>query len=147
MPLMPISRISLTEDARRFLREIQFATVATVDPDGTPRQAVAWYRLEPDDRILVNSRTPRRWCTNLLRDPRVSLAITDVGDGYRWLGLTGVVDEVVDDLDQARDDIVALAHRYQPEGPSPSSIARFRSEPRVSFLIRLDAVHDHLEDG
>ncbi len=44
-------------------------------------------------------------------------------------------------------DIVALAHRYHPEGPSPASIATFRRQPRVSFLIRIDAVHDELEDG
>ncbi len=142
---MPISRTALTDDARRFLAGLQFATVATTDDDGAPRQAVAWYRLEPDDRILLNSRTPRRWCTNLLRDPRVSLSVIDTADPYRWLGLTGIVDEAVDDVDRARDDIVALAHRYHPEGPAPSSIAAFRRQPRVSFLVRLTAIHDHLE--
>lgn len=144
---MPISRASLTDAARRFLAQPQVVSIATLDPDGAPRQAVAWYRLEPDDRILLNSCTPRRWCTNLLRDGRVSLAVVDPADGYRWLGLTGVVDEVIaDDVERARDDIVALAHRYQPEGPSPASIATFRRQPRVSFLVRISAVHDHLED-
>lgn len=145
---MPISRSSLTDAARRFLAGPHVASVATLDPDGTPRQAVAWYRLEPDDRILLNSRTPRRWCTNLLRDGRVSLAIVDGADAYRWLGLSGVVDEVIaDDVERARDDIVALAHRYHPEGPSAASVATFRRQPRVSFLVRVTAVHDHLEDG
>lgn len=134
----------ITPAIRAFLDVPRFASVATVDPDGAPRQAVAWYRLEPDNRILLNSRTPRRWCTNLQRDPRISLSVTDQADGYRWLGITGVVEEVVDDLDRARDDIVALAHRYHPEGPTASSIAAFRSQPRVTFLVRVTAVHDHL---
>jgi PPOX class probable F420-dependent enzyme len=137
----------LTPAIRTFLEAPNFASVATVDPDGSPRQAVAWYRLEPDGRILLNSRTPRRWCLNLMREPRVALSVLDGTDGYRWVGLTGVVDEVVaEDVERARDDIVALAHRYHPEGPKASLIAAFRSQPRVSFLVRVTDVHDHLED-
>jgi PPOX class probable F420-dependent enzyme len=146
MQAMPTSRPTLTDPVRRFLADTRFASVATTDDDGAPRQAVAWYRLDPDDRILLNSRTPRRWCTNLLRDGRVSLSVVDADDGYRWIGLTGVVDEVVTDLARARDDIVALAHRYHPEGPSAASIATFRRQPRVSFLVRVTGVHDHLDD-
>jgi PPOX class probable F420-dependent enzyme len=136
----------LSDAARRFLEQLHVASVATTDPDGAPRQAVAWYRLEPDGRILLNSRTPRRWCTNLMRDGRVALSIIDGTDAYRWLGLTGVVDELVDDVARSREDIVALAYRYHPEGPSESSIAMFRSQPRVTFLVRITGVHDHLED-
>ena len=57
-----------------------------------------------------------------------------------------MVDEVVTDVERARDDIVALAHRYHPEGPSESEIALFRRQPRVTFLVRITGVHDHLED-
>ena len=108
---------TLSANARAFLEAPRFALVATTDDDGTPRQAVVWYRLLPDGQILLNGRLPRRWCANLLRDPRVSIAVVDADSGYRWLGLTGVVDEVVQDLEPARNDIVALAHRYHPEGP------------------------------
>jgi PPOX class probable F420-dependent enzyme len=143
---MPSPTSTLSDAAHHFLEELHVASIATTDPDGAPRQAVAWYHLEPDGRILLNSRTPRRWCTNLMRDRRVALSIVDGTDGYRWLGLTGVVDEVVDDVARSREDIVALAHRYHPEGPSESSIAMFRSQPRVTFLVRITGVHDHLED-
>jgi PPOX class probable F420-dependent enzyme len=143
---MPRTSASLSDAVRTFLAGTHVASIATTDPDGAPRQAVAWYRLEPDGRILLNSRTPRRWCTNLLRDPRVALSVIDGADPYRWIGLTGVVDEVVDDVERARDDIVALANRYHPEGPTASSIATFRTQPRVTFLVRVTGVHDHLED-
>ena len=43
-------------------------------------------------------------------------------------------------------DIVELAHRYHPEGPSESLIAEFRSQPRISYLVRITGAHDHLED-
>jgi PPOX class probable F420-dependent enzyme len=130
-----------------FLAGRHFATVATIDDDGAPRQAVVWYRLERDGRILLNSNRPRRWPRNLLRNPRVAIAIPDVADGLRWLGVTGVVDEVVEDVDQARDDIVALAVRYSEDGTvEPATEARFRTQQRITFLVRITGVHDHLED-
>jgi PPOX class probable F420-dependent enzyme len=143
---MPAAATPLSDAVRAFLEGLHVASIATSDDDGAPRQAVAWYRLEPDGRILLNSRTPRRWCTNLLRDGRVALAVIDGADPYRWVGLMGVVDEVIDDVARSREDIVALAHRYHPEGPSESSIAAFRTQPRVTFLVRVTGVHDHLED-
>ena len=48
--------IELDAEVRAFLeRPRRFATLATIDADGMPRQAVVWYRLEPDGSILVNS--------------------------------------------------------------------------------------------
>ena len=46
-------------------------------------------RLEPDGRVLAQLATPRRWCDNLKRDPRVALSVIDAADAYRWVGLTG----------------------------------------------------------
>jgi PPOX class probable F420-dependent enzyme len=129
----------------QFLTGRHYATIATLDPDGAPRQAVIWYALLDDGRILINSRTPRRWCTNLMHDGRVSLAITE--HPYRWLGVVGTVDEVIEDVDRARDDIVMLAHRYSDDGTvDPELQATFRSQPRVTFIVRITGVHDHLED-
>lgn len=137
--------VSLTPAQAEFLDGRHFASLATLDEDGAPRQAVIWYRLDPDGRIMINSRLSRRWPRNLLRDGRVSIAIPDVADPLRWLGFTGVVDEVVDDVAQARDDIVALAHRYSSDGAvDPQTEADFRSQQRVTFRVRLTGVHDHL---
>jgi hypothetical protein len=136
----------LSPAALAFIAKPRFASVASVDPDGAPRQAVAWYAVEPDGRILLNSRTPRRWCLNLMERPAVAISVIDGTDGYRWIGLTGVVEEVIEDVERARGDIVALAHRYHPEGPKASLLAAFRSQPRVSFLVRITSAHDHLED-
>ena len=141
-----LAPIDLTDPVREFLARPLIAMIASLDEDGAPRQAAVWYRLEQDGRILLNSRAGRRWCENLERDARVSIAVLDPDDGYRWIGLTGVVEEVVSDVERARDDIVALAHRYHPEGPTESSIALFRRQPRVTFLVRVTGVHDHLED-
>jgi PPOX class probable F420-dependent enzyme len=142
----PANARPFTDAQRRFLDATHFASVASTDPDGAPRQTVVWYRLQPDGRILLNGRLPRRWCANLLREPRVAISVVDGADGYRWLGCTGFVDEVVDDAEPARDHIVELARRYHPDGPDEDMIARFRTEPRITYLVRVTGIYDHLED-
>ncbi len=137
---------TLSADAVKLLQGLDMASVATIDPDGKPRQTVTWFRHEPDGRILINGRLPRRWCANLLRDPRVSLSLIDAANGYTWLGLTGIVDEVVDDVTVAREHIVELANRYHDNNPDPTTIASYRSQPRLSYLIRITGVYEHFED-
>jgi PPOX class probable F420-dependent enzyme len=135
---------TLSDRVRAFLEQPLYPTLATLGADGEPHQAVIWYRLEPDDRILVNSRTPRRWPAELRRDGRGSLAIPDLGDPFNWVGLQAVVETVIDDVAQAREDIVALAERY--EEADEESVARFRTQERISFRLRIVAVHEHLEE-
>lgn len=136
--------MTLTDRVRAFLEDTHFASLGTVGADGAPHQAVIWYRLESDGRVLVNSREGRRWPADLKRDARLSLAVFWGQDPNRWVGITGLVEEVVEDVERARDDIVALAHRY--DDATPSSIARWGSEQRVSFHIRIVGIHDHLQD-
>jgi len=135
---------SLSDDVRAFLEAPHFAVLATAGEDGVPHQAVIWYRLDPDGRILVNSRSPRRWPAELQREPRCSLAVMDEADPFRWVGIAGVVETVIDQVDPAREDIVALAVRY--DDAAPDRVAAFRTQPRISFRIRIVAVHDHLDD-
>jgi PPOX class probable F420-dependent enzyme len=142
MDLPPPATVS--KRVRAFLERPLYPTLATVGDDGTPHQAVIWYRLESDGRILVNSRAPRRWPTELQRDGRTSLAVTDLEDPFRWVGLQAVVEEVIDDVAAAREDIVALAVRYDED--DAESVARFRTQQRISFRLRIVAVHDHLDD-
>lgn len=139
---MPDTDGILSPRVRAFLEAPRYATIATVDEDGTPHQAAVWYRLDPDDRILVNSRAPRRWPKNLVRDGRVSVAVIDFDEGERWVGLAGTVETIERDLGVARQDIVDLAHRY--DGPD-ADVADFLTQERISFRIRIDRVHDHLD--
>lgn len=140
------SRAGLPERVRAFLDANRFASLATVDPDGSPRQAVIWYRLDGDD-IVVNSKAGRRWPANIERDPRVSLAIGDQSDGYRWVGLTGTA-TLIDDQPTAQADIAEMARRYHADDPAEAERLvrdQFEKQRRLSFRIAIDAVHDHLD--
>lgn len=138
----------LPDHVRSFLAAPgRFATLATLDPDGTPRQAVIWYRLDADGRIAVNSADGRRWPANLRRDPRCSLVIADPADGYSFVAVSGRVAEVIDEQAIAQADIAGMARRYHADDPAAAdeSIARFRTQHRVTFRIAAVAIHDHIE--
>jgi len=137
-------QVALTERVREFLEQPLYATLATVGSHGTPHQAVIWYRLDPDGRILVNSRARRRWPDELRTVGRASLAFTDPEDPMRWIGAQVAVEDVIDEVETARDHIVELAERY--DEADEESIAAFRSQQRISFRLRITSVHDHLED-
>ena len=136
---------ALPDHVRRFLAEPRYAAVATTDPDGAPRQAVVWFLFD-GDTIVINSRDGRRWPTNLRRDPRIAIAITDP-DEESWIGLTGSV-EVVDDQPQAQADIAAMARRYHTANPAEAERViseEFSKQQRVSFRLRPSGIHDHIE--
>ncbi len=135
--------VPLEDHLRTFLDAPHVVSIGTTGEDGAPHQAIAWYRLDPDDRILLNSRSPRRWPADLQRDGRVSLAVLDGDDSMRWVGLTGIVETVIDDVARARDDICDLAVRY--DDAAPERLAEFRTQARVSFRIRILRIHDHLD--
>lgn len=139
--------VALPDSVREFLATgLRCATIATTDPDGAPRQAVIWYTLDGDD-LIINSAIGRRWPANLVRDPRISLAVADAGDGYRWVGLTGVV-ETVRDQPTAQADIAAMARRYHADEPDEAERMirdRFARQERISFRVRASAIHDHRE--
>jgi Pyridoxamine 5'-phosphate oxidase len=134
----------IPDHVREFLDRPLYATIATVGAGRAPHQAVIWYRLEPDGRVLVNSRSPRRWPSELERERQASLAFPDLDDPLRWVGLQTVVEEVIDNVARARDDIVSLAVRYEED--DDESVAAFRTQQRVSFRLRVIAVQDHLDD-
>ena len=139
----------LSPPIRAFLSHPRFAVLASLDPDGAPRQAVLWYRLDPDGTVVVNSAAGRAWPANLRRDGRVALAMMAGADGYSWVGLSGVVAEVIDDQAVAQADIAGFARRYHADDPGEAErmIADvFRRQQRVSFRIRVVGVHDHTGD-
>ncbi len=140
----PPAVAELSERVRSFLAATRFCTIATIDPDGGPRQAVVWYRFE-DDEIVLNSKVGRRWPANLGRDERISVAVYDVAQGEHWVGLTGRV-AVVDDQATAQADIAEMAQRYNADDPAAAErkIAEFERQTRISFRVRIDGVHDHL---
>ncbi len=126
---------ALPEPIRDFLVAPRYAAISTLDDDGQPHQAIVWYGLE-DGGLLISSRAERHWPRNLLRDPRISVAIQDWDVPNHWIGLKGSA-SLVREGDAALADIMALARRY---GENPD---KYRGQRRVSFLVRVERVFEY----
>jgi PPOX class probable F420-dependent enzyme len=137
-----VSVPALTSEARRFLdaRPARFGTLATINPDGTPHQAVLWYLLRDDGGLLLNSRVGRRWPANLLRDPRASFSVED---GYEWVSLRGEA-VVLREGEGAQEDIATLARLYETPDEAERAIREFRTQERISFVLRPRSLSVHL---
>jgi len=141
-----VSFIALPDDVRAFIDDTRFATIATTDPDGAPRQAVIWYTVAGDE-IVLNSAVGRRWPTNLVRDPRIAFSVVDDADGYRWVGLTGQV-TVVTDQATAQADIAGMARRYHAGDPEKAERLihrQFEQQARISFRMGVLSVTRHFD--
>jgi PPOX class probable F420-dependent enzyme len=92
--------MTLSDDARRFLEEPRFATLATLLPDGAPLLTVMWY-LVREDHILMSVSRGLQKERNLQRDQRVSVCVED---GYRYVTISGAV-ELVSEREATQADV------------------------------------------
>jgi PPOX class probable F420-dependent enzyme len=72
----------------RDLLDAQFATPATVEPDGTPQLSEIWF-LHDDGEIRISLNTTRRKTRNLQARPQCSLMILDIANPFRYLEVRG----------------------------------------------------------
>ncbi|MEP7159262.1 MAG: pyridoxamine 5'-phosphate oxidase family protein [Chloroflexota bacterium] len=123
----------LTPEVRRFLTGTppRYATIATTNADGSPHQIVVWFLLRGDE-FIVNSRRGRRWPSNLGRDRRANLCVYEAEDAVAM----EMTLERIYDGEMAQADIAEMAVRYDPPEVAKSAIARFQTEPRVTFVLR-----------
>lgn len=130
----------LTAAARNFLTSTppRYATLATINRDGSPHQIVIWYLLR-DDELVINSRRGRRWPSNLERDGRANLAVYEAEDAVT---INCVVDRAYEG-DQAQADIAEMALLYDTPEVAAREIARFQTEERVTFILRPTKVSIH----
>lgn len=124
---------------RAFLEEPRFASLATINSDGSPQQTVMWYLLD-GDRVMMNTARGRIKDRNLARDPRASICIED---GYRFVTIQGRV-TLVDDQGQAQADIAALATRYHGQARAEEMVReQFSKQERITIYLSIDNVVAH----
>ncbi|MFZ4515975.1 MAG: TIGR03618 family F420-dependent PPOX class oxidoreductase [Acidimicrobiia bacterium] len=87
-----------------------YATVATVMPDGLIQNQVLWVDAD-DTHILINTEVGRQRYRNVVRDNRMTVTIFENGNWYHWAEVRGRVDEIVTGS-EARAHIDALSMKY-----------------------------------
>jgi hypothetical protein len=99
----------IPEKYRDLFAKKAFASLATVMPDGRPQVTPVWIDLE-GGLLVINSAKGRQKDKNLRRDPRVSLAVIDPDDPYRYLEIRGRVVEITEK--DAAEQIHRMAKKY-----------------------------------
>jgi PPOX class probable F420-dependent enzyme len=88
---------------------IYFRSLGTLMPDGRPQVTPVWCDFDGEN-VIFNSAKGRQKDRNVRRDPRVSLAIVDPENPYRYIEVRGRVVEITEDGADANID--KLAKKY-----------------------------------
>ncbi len=108
--------------------------LGTQNKDGSPQVSPVWFGTN-GDIIEVNSAKGRLKDLNMRARPKVSMAIVDPENAYRWVGLQGTVVEITEN--GAEEHIDALANKYLGVDSYPN---RQAGQVRVIYRIRADKV-------
>ena len=106
-----------------------FANLATIMPDGSPQVTPVWVDFD-GNHVLVNTARGRQKDKNMQRDTKVSLAILDPDNPYRYLEIRGKVADITEQGADAHIDKMAMKYMGKEKYP-------FRSptETRVIYKI------------
>ena len=96
----------IPEKYRDLFNKKAFASLGTIMPSGEPQVTPVWIDIE-GDHLLINSAKGRQKDRNLRRDPRVSIAIIDPENPYRYLEIRGRVSEITEQGGAAHLDKMA----------------------------------------
>ena len=121
--------MKLSEDTINLLKGKNFASLATVNKDGSPQVSIVWIDYE-DEVILINTAKGRVKTNNMQRDPRVSISITHSENPYYQVTIKGRVIEITED--GAVYHINSLAKKYLNEDRFPV----VDNEVRVKIKIK-----------
>ncbi len=86
-------------------------------PSGQPQTHVMWVHCD-DHHVLINTEVHRRKFRNVEADPRVTVAIWDADNPYRFAEVRGRVVETITGP-AALDSINAMSQKYRGEDYQP----------------------------
>lgn len=99
---------SLTDSIRALVDGRNFATIATLNADGSPQTSPVWITRDGDD-LLVSTVVGRLKERNLRRDPRASITVIDHGNPYNYFEARGPVTFT----EEGGDELInSLSHKY-----------------------------------
>ena len=106
-----------------------FANLATIMPDGSPQVTPVWVDFD-GTHVLVNTARGRQKDKNMQRDAKVSLAILDPDNPYRYLEIRGKVADITENGADAHIDKMAMKYMGKDKYPF-----RNPTEKRVIYKI------------
>jgi PPOX class probable F420-dependent enzyme len=125
----------LSDEVVDLLRGPNPCFVSTLRPDGSPQTTETWVDTD-GTHVVINTVEGHQKVRNMRRDPRVSVAIADVGRPSRYVAVRGQVVDITPE--GAEDHIEALAQRYLG-----GSYPWFGGRDQTRLVVRIlpDSVH------
>ncbi len=113
-----------------------FASVATLMPDGSPQVAPVWVDRD-GDTIILNATVSRQRTRNLKRDPRVAICIYDQNNPYSNVSIRGRAVEIT--KTGAEDHIDKMSMKYNGRPTYPRHDPK---DPRVLIKVEPTRIHE-----
>lgn len=117
----------LSDDMKRLIDAANFAHLATLQADGSPKVEPVWIGRE-GDRLLIATDRKSLKSINLERDPRVAISLVARENPYEQLLIRGRVVESRDDHDLVGLDALSQAYLGKP-------FARRKWSSRLLYVI------------
>ncbi|MET9600694.1 PPOX class F420-dependent oxidoreductase [Streptomyces sp. NPDC006459] len=124
--------VALSDDLRKVIDDSPvFASVATIQPDGSPQVSVTWLARDGDD-LLVSTTVGRRKERNLRRDPRVTVLINPSDAPYTYAEVRGTAQLTTEGGQELID---ALSRKYTGKEYADFNPASAEDSERVVVRI------------
>jgi PPOX class probable F420-dependent enzyme len=120
MPEIPASH--------RDLLDGQFATLATVGPDGRPQVSEVWFLADGDD-VAISLNSSRQKTKNLQANPAASVFLLDLAVPFRYLEIRG-------DAEVTPDDDYSFADQVGQKYGADLRVHDQPGQTRVKVVIR-----------
>ncbi|MFB0630648.1 PPOX class F420-dependent oxidoreductase [Streptomyces sp. AB3(2024)] len=122
----------LSDDLQKVIDDTPvFATVATIQPDGSPQLSVTWLTRDGDD-LLFSTTVGRRKEANLRRDPRVTVMINPANAPYTYAEIRGSATLTTEGGQELIDE---LSRKYTGKDYADFNPASADDAPRVVVRI------------
>jgi PPOX class probable F420-dependent enzyme len=128
-----LESLSLNDRIRNVLDRKNFASVATLNPDGAPQASIVWV-LRDGDAILFSVTSKRQKARNLERDPRVSLTIFDLENPYYSIEIRGTA-EIAEDPERTLSKRLSQKYLGEDPPPEPDDVVRLMISVRAEKII------------
>ncbi len=132
--------MEITEEFHDLLLSKHVASVATINPDGSPQVTPMWIDYDKlNNYILVNTARGRKKTRNMYEGAKVAINILDQTNPYRYIAIQGKVIEITER--DALKHINKLSDRYfgRPEYPI--------QEGEIRVIVRIKPKHVHVSAG
>ena len=127
--------MNITKEAIKILEGKNFASLATINSDGSPQVSVVWIDYK-DNHILINTAKNRIKTNNMERDPRVSISVTDAQNPYYQIIFKGIVKNISES--NADDHIHSLAKKYLNQDKYPIS------DKEIRVIVSIEPLKFHI---